>query len=260
MERGVDVNRRMRAVWPALVFGLAVPGAPPATAVVAIRPGDYVVMGARFCTLNFVYDGAGALAGRVYVGTAAGCAGYVGRDASLDDGTHFGDVAFIGDVAVAAKDFALVEVRTAYQSSVSAVVGGCLAWPPTGVASPAETRAGDRVCIVGQGFGTARKRDGVLLSDESGAQQTYGPISPGDAGAPLVHVATGKALGIVSRPGYCPGPRDEPCPLPTGPAPLSSGAAPCPPTECVPVWEGPTIQGVLSQAAAAGFTVTLRTA
>ena len=57
-----------------------------------------------------------------------------------------------------------------------------------------------------------------------------GPIHWGDSGGPLVHVRTGKALGIVSR--LCAGACSE---------------------------EGPTVQGILAKAAAAGFPVSLKT-
>jgi hypothetical protein len=66
--------------------------------------------------------------------------------------------------------------------------------------------------------------------DDNELYDVTGPIHWGDSGGPLVHVRTGKALGIVSR--LCAGACSE---------------------------EGPTVQGILAKAAAAGFPVTLRT-
>ncbi len=86
----------------------------------------------------------------------------------------------------------------------------------------------------GLGYGTTtqtqEQRTAIMGSDDAQTYDVSGPIHWGDSGGPLVHKRTGKALGIVSR--LCAGACSE---------------------------EGPTVQGILAKAAAAGFPVTLRT-
>ena len=222
-----------------LALALLAAGAlhPPAATAATdpIQPGDYIVTGGAACTLNFVYDGTGSRAGKVYLGTAAHCVGRIGDDVRLETGEVFGDVAFIGDEDSAADDYAFIEVRTAHLSRVSPAVKGNLTYPK-GVTAPNETQIGDLVQVSGYGLGfdmvnvTRERRVAVMGNDGASLHEVSGPIDFGDSGGPLVHVKTGKALGIVSR--------------------LCVGL-------CTEV--GPTVQGVLTRAAAAGFTVTMRT-
>lgn len=199
-----------------------------------LQPGDYMVAGNAACTTNFVYDGTGIRAGKVYIGTAAHCVASVGQDVS-DGSTVWGDVAVIGNAGSAAPDWALIEVRAAHVSRVRAYVKG---WPsyPTGYTTPAETAIGDLVQVSGHGLGfnfvnvTQEQRRAALTYDDTEVHDVAGPIDFGDSGGPLVHVKTGKALGIVSR--------------------LCTGA--CSET-------GPTVQGILTKANAAGFPIQLRT-
>ncbi len=214
--------------------GMAV--VPSATAVTdPIQPGDYMETGTGSCTLNFVYDGTGPKAGAVYLGTAAHCVEEVGQDVKTIDGAVFGKVALIGDPQRPATDFALVEVLTAFRSRVSPAVKGHPEFP-TGVTTPAETEAGDLLQLSGYGVGfdllplTQEERVAVLTGDDAETWQAIGPLSYGDSGGPLVHIPTGKALG--SETGLCIG---------------------------VCTDEGPTVQGILAKAAAAGFPVQLRT-
>ena len=220
-----------------LVAGLAasmlhVPGAQAANGF--LQPGDYMVAGNSACTTNFVYDGTGTKAGKVYLGTAAHCVTSVGQDVS-DGSTVWGDVAVIGNANGVATDWALIEVRAAHVSRVRAAVKG---WPsyPTGYTTPAETAIGDLVQISGHGLGfnfvnvTQEQRRAVLTYDDTTVHDVAGPIDFGDSGGPLVHVRTGKALGIVSQ--------------------LCIGAC----TET-----GPTVQGIIAAATAAGFPVAIRT-
>ena len=207
----------------------------PASAVGGvIQPGDYMVAGNAACTNNFVFDGTGSLTGRVFVGTAAHCVTHVDQQVRNINNTHWGDVEIIGDANGTATDWAFIEVRAGI--TVSAKVKGNLTYP-TGVTTPAETNAGDLVQISGYGLGfnftnvTQERRVAVLSSDNASTHAVAGPIDFGDSGGPLVHVRTGKALGIVSR--------------------LCVGAC----TET-----GPTVEGMIAQAAARGFTVALRTA
>ena len=101
---------------------------------------------------------------------------------------------------------------------------------------PADTLNGDAIQLSGYGLGydttptTQEKRQAIMGFDDAELYDVAGPIHWGDSGGPLVHVRTGKALGIVSR--LCAGACSE---------------------------EGPTVQGILAKAAAAGFPVTLRT-
>jgi hypothetical protein len=219
----------------ATVAAVAVPAAPASAANGFIQPGDYMVAGSSACTNNFVYDGTGAQAGKVYVGTAAHCVTAVGQDVADINGVVWGDVALIGDANSTAPDYAFIEVRAAHVGRVRAAVKGYPAYP-TGVATAAETATGDLVQISGYGLGfdlvnvTQESRRAVLTSDNASTHSVAGPIDFGDSGGPLVHVATGKALGIVSR--------------------LCTGAC----TET-----GPTVSGLIALAAARGFTVTLRT-
>src|SRR5439155_2156422 len=90
-----------------LVLGVLV-AAPSGQTTAPIQPGSFMSTAEGGCTLSFVYDGAGPLAGNVYLGTAAHCVKKVGEDVVLEDGTVFGDVAVIGDAAHAATDWALV--------------------------------------------------------------------------------------------------------------------------------------------------------
>ena len=213
----------------------ALPVTPASAANGLLQPGDYMQAGSAGCTTNFVYDGTGAQAGKVYLGTAAHCVANVGQDVSDINGVVWGDVALIGDPNAALPDYAFIEVRAAHVSRVSAAVKGHPTYP-RGVTTPADTAFGDAVQISGYGLGfstttaTQERRQAIVTSDNSSTHSVAGPILFGDSGGPLVHIPTGKAYGIVSRAcfGVC--------------------------TET-----GPTVQGLIGLAAARGFTVSLRT-
>lgn len=213
-----------------------VTSAAPAAAQDPIQPGDYMESGGSACTLNFVYDGTGGLAGKVYLGTAAHCVSKVGDDVALEDGTVFGDVAMIGNEDTTVDDYAFVEVRSAYVGRVSPAVKGHPTLPRGGYTTYTETRTGDQIQQSGYGIGasitnvTREQRRSVLVFDDA----EYGGIAGfsifGDSGGPYVHLPTGKAFGIVSR-------------------------------ACIDICqeEGPTLEGLLAKATARGFTVRLRT-
>ena len=211
----------------------------PATAAAQtkIQPGASM----EICTLNFIYDGLGLNAGKVYVGTAAHCAEKVGDTINDGDGEPIGTVAFIDDAAAAATDYAFVEVLPSELGRVDPAMKGHPGYP-TGYTVPEETEAGDAIQLSGFGIGfgetqpTQEQRQALLLSDDEQMYQFNGPSVNGDSGGPLVHVPTGKALGIVSRYGT-------------------------PPEAVVPSSDlGPTLQGILDKAAAKGFPVRLRLA
>ena len=212
-----------------MALAIALPGA--AQAAVTLQPGAYHETDAGSCTLNFAYSGAG----KTYLGTAAHCVASIGQPVRDIDGTTFGKVAFIGDQNVTQWDFAFIEVDPEDLGRVSAAVKGHPAYPK-GSTVPADTLAGDPIQLSGYGLGygttttTQEKRQAVMGFDDSELYDVSGPIHWGDSGGPLVHVATGKALGIVSR--LCVGVCTE---------------------------EGPTVQGILAKAASRGFPVTLLT-
>jgi hypothetical protein len=205
----------------------------PSTALgTHIQPGSYHETDVGGCTLNFVYDGAGG----PYMGTAAHCVEGLGDDVRDENGAVFGDVAAIGDQDATATDWALIRVRPEFVSHVNPRVKGHPQYP-TGVTTAAETNVGDQIQLSGYGVGfdptppTREQRRGSLTYDDAETHEVLATLIFGDSGGPLVHIATGKALGIVSR--LCIGLCEE---------------------------EGPTVEGILAKAAAAGFSVTVRTA
>lgn len=195
-----------------------------------IRPGMVATVPAGQCTLNFIFDGP---SGQVYVGIAAHCV-EPGDTVTTTGYPHFGSVVYDDD---AARDFALIQVRQEFVSSVSAEVKGHPGMP-TGVTTFQETTVGDIVLLSGYGLLwstttiTQEKRLGPLFSDNQNSYCADAPALWGDSGGPVLHQKTGKALGFVSALGvFCP----------------SS-------------LTGSTIQGAIAKATADGFPITLRTA
>ena len=224
------------AALASTLVGIGATGSAPAGAAgEPIQPGVEIVTGGSGCTLNFIYDGTGALAGKVYGGTAAHCVQSVGQTSQLGTGETFGTVALIGDENSTVADYAFIEISPALHSRVSAAVKGHPTYPK-GVTTASETAVGDLVQLSGYGLGfgltqpTQEKRVGLVASDDAEMHTTVAPLIFGDSGGPLVHVPSGKAWGIVSR--LCIGICEE---------------------------EGPTVEGLLAKAAARGFTVRLRT-
>lgn len=187
------------------------------------------------CTLNFVFDGTGSLEGEVYIGTAGHCVG-VGQAVSNGEVGPIGTVVYDND---GVTDFALIDVDDSKHDQVDAQLRGHPG-TPTGVANHAETSLGDLLIFSGYGTGftitetTRENRTGILVSHDETEYTADGPVVPGDSGGPIVHQATGKALGIVSH----------------------FNLAGIPPTTD----EGPTVEHILGELHADGFPVTLRTA
>ena len=204
-----------------------------------IQPGDFVAVGGAGCTLNFVYDGIGVNGGKVYMGTAAHCVGSVGQAASTDGYSNFGTVAFIRSACCAALDYAFIEVKPQYHSVIDPSVRGHPDFP-TGYTTSAESGLGDLIYISGWGMGfnvngvLRHQRIGVVYGDNADTYTIEGPIIFGDSGGPLTH-ESGKAYGVVSRIVYG-------TILPPG-----------------GYQTGPSIEQVLSDAAASGFPLELRT-
>ena len=214
-----------------LVTGLFVGAMAPAAP--AIQPGTFISTPVGGCTLSFVYDGGGPVSGRVFMGTAAHCVRRTGDKVALEDGTVVGTAAVIGNANNASTDWALIEIAPAYVSRVKASVIGHPT-TPTGYAKT--SRTGDEVLFSGYGIPwdqasyTRENRFGFMTSHEKSHYELIGSDTWGDSGGPIVFAKDGKALGIVSR--FCIG---------------------------VCTSEGPTVQGILDQAAAKGYAVTLRT-
>lgn len=225
----------MRLLAPAALLVLLLPLVAQATPG-TLQPGDAMSSSVGGCTLNFVFDGTGALAGKVYIGTAAHCVSEVGESIDSSPYRSFGTVAIIGDAGRAATDWAFIEVKPAFTPYVRAAVKGHPQYP-TGVATLGETLPGDPVQLSGYGmvFGssapTQEKRVGAISIHEPDRLQIVAPVVFGDSGGPIVHIPSGGAISLNSR--LC-----------------AAGA-------CTEI--GPTFESILDQAAARGFTVGLRT-
>lgn len=223
------MKRLIACALAVCVGALAVPAA--ASAAVTLQPGAYHETDVGSCTLNFVYDGGGG----PYLGTAAHCVDRVGQRVRDHDGVEFGSVAFIGDADNTARDYAFIRVDAEDVGRVSPAVKGYPQYP-VGYTTPTQTAQGDQIQLSGYGLGfdttqaTQENRRALMGFDDQSTYDVTGPIDWGDSGGPLVHIGTARALGIVSR--LCIGICSE---------------------------EGPTVQGILSDAAAHGFSVTLRT-
>jgi hypothetical protein len=202
-----------------------------ASAATTLQPGAYHDTAAGSCTLNFAYSGGGG----TLLGTAAHCVSTIGESVYDIDGVDFGKVAFIGDANTTNRDYAFIKVDPEDVGRVSAAVKGYPQYPK-GSTVPTDTATGDSIQLSGYGLGygttktTQEGRSAIMGYDDAQIYDVSGPIHWGDSGGPLVHKGTGKALGIVSR--LCFGLCSE---------------------------EGPTVQGILSDAAAHGYPVTLRT-
>lgn len=191
-----------------------------------IQPGARMTVPAG-CTLNFVF----ADIAHRYIGTAGHCTHAVGERVSSPDVGPFGTVVFRRDSG--SDDFALIRIDGQLADMVSPEVRSFQG--PRGVISHVETAPGDLLGLHGHGmvFGTApqtRSRIGVLASASDRRYLAELPAIFGDSGGPLLHLRTGKALGIVS------------------------GVAPTVPPSTV---LGTTVERVLAITRAAGFGVEL---
>ena len=235
MERRVERFRSSFAVVAVAALAFGGLFLSPASAADPLQPGAYVGTTLGGCTLNFVYDGTGPNDGKVFLGTAAHCVEKVGDPVEDRAGATFGKVAFIGDAESNPHDYAFIEVAAAHVSRVSPAVKGHPQYP-VGFTTSSETETGDMIQLSGYGVPfnftrpTQEERVATLVYDQHENFGVAGLLSWGDSGGPLVHIPSGKALGIESR--VCTGPCTD---------------------------TGPTVEGILAKAAAAGFPVTLRT-
>ena len=235
----------------AACFGAATP---EAGAIEMIQPGSSIVTGDAFCTLNWVYDGAGKQAGRLYVGTAAHCVEDAGAQADvwLATGTfgspviRIGKVAYVGDSKVDGRDYAFIEVDSANYSRVDASLTGHPSFPK-GVSTAGTAQPGDLIQFSGHGTGfhasetTREERIGLLNFNDGRAHAVTGPVTPGDSGGPVADISDGdKALGIVTD--------------------VGGGLSPDALTVVEAGEFGLSLEGVLADAATNGFAVELHLA
>lgn len=240
---GFPQHRFIVALLALSVSALAVGAAPAAGTAGVIQPGDVLyatgLAGTDVlsqCTLGFVFDGIGANAGAVYISADTGCVGAVGSSVSTEGHANFGVVAF--RTQGINSDFALIQIHSGFVPLVDGSVKGHPGYP-TGFTTAAETNPGDLLQISGYGVDhsadTQESRVAVVTLDNDLAHLAYGAFAPDDVGGPLVHIPTGKALGVIST--TC----------------TTNPASPC--SEY-----GPSIPAVVSYAAAGGISVKLRTA
>jgi hypothetical protein len=216
---------------------------PSSQAAGVIQPGVSIKTGEGYCTLNWIYDGAGPQAGKVFAGTARHCVSGVGQRVSLSTtslGTSlggFGSVAYVSH----ALDYSLIEIDTAHLASVNPAVAGHPSIP-SGVSVGARAKVGDVMQFSGHGVGfnltsaTQQERMGILGYNDGRHHYIYGPVTPGDSGGPVADVTDGnKAFGIVDTVGVA-----------ATPAPQAGEG-------------GVSLDGLLKDAAKHGFPVTVRT-
>jgi hypothetical protein len=220
-------------VLAVLAAGLVVVGR-TATAAPAVQPGVQISMGNSLCTLNWIYDGAGG----PYAGTAAHCVSGVGQRITLTDGNvEFGSVALFRE----GLDYALIKIDAEDVSLINPALKGHPSIP-AGVSTTETAAVGDIIQFSGYGLGfgftniTQEGRQGVLGYNDGTQHYTYGAVTPGDSGGPVADVTDGnKALGIVNTVGVA-----------LTPVPQAGEG-------------GLSLEALLSDAAAQGFPVAVRT-
>jgi hypothetical protein len=232
---------RVIAFVSILSTGLIGAGSVPAVAAPVIQPGASLEFGDSFCTMNWVYD---APLGVVYVGAAGHCTTGVGQEVDLATGSlgtpieRIGQVAFVGSNL----DYCLIRLDAGVLSQVDPSMAG---HPdiPTGVSTPGSAKRGDLIQFSGHGVGfdvataTQQLRVGVFNFFLDGEQYVLGAVTPGDSGGPVADITDGnKAIGIVDTVGVT---------ISTPNANVGEG--------------GVALYALLADAAAHGFSLTLRT-
>ncbi|MQA62922.1 MAG: hypothetical protein GEU86_15840 [Actinophytocola sp.] len=238
------LQRTAAVAASALLASLTIAGIGHAQEAAPIQPGVSISSGGGYCTLNWIYDGEGPLAGKVYGGTAAHCVTEVGERISLATGSlgeniqEFGSVAYIDDDL----DYAFIEVDADAVGQVNPALKGHPAIP-TGVSTTETSGTGDVMQFSGNGVGfhllplTQEQRVGILHSNDGTQHYVLGAVSPGDSGGPVADVTDGnKAFGLVNTVGAG---------VVNGLPYAGEG--------------GVSLEGMFADAAAAGFTVSLRT-
>lgn len=226
-----------------------------AEAPAPIQPGAMHLTGGSACTLNFVFEDANG-SGTLYIGTAGHCVEGVGERIEVPEHGEIGTVVYEGDTSPSVlgmgqgveghhEDFALIEIDDDRHGLVDPSVrhwGG-----PTAVAetfTPGEPilHYGNAKYVSATTVTRERVAQLVTVYDErsvsngddyEGWYLANGAFFSGDSGSPLL-AGDGEALGIVST--------------------MAVGVGE-PGTDV-----GPTVDVILSNLAAAGFGVELRTA
>jgi hypothetical protein len=226
----------------AVFAALALPASASAR---TIQPGVPIESEGSFCTLNWIFDGAGG----PYAGTAAHCVSRGGAVVNLataplgDVVERIGTVALRGDPDTPGRDYAIIRVDPGAAGQLNPAMAG---HPdiPTGVS---RNYAKDNLMqFSGNGVGfhvtnlTREQRVGVLNAIDGGHHDIIGAVTPGDSGGPVANVSDGNtAFGIVDTVG----------------AGVNSGAL----TVVTAGEGGANLDFVLQDAAARGLSLTLRT-
>lgn len=234
------MRRKLSSFAVALIMvGAFASLAPSASAAPVLQPGSAITDGSAGCTLNWIYDGGG----NTYGGAAAHCFSQGARvfltDSLLIGTTNvpFGTVAYRSS----ALDFELIQIDANCACTVSAAMAG---HPdiPKGVSTTSTAKVGDVIQYSGHGIATdvaaptQQQRVGVLGFNDGAQHYSYGVVSPGDSGGPVADVTDGnKALGIVDTVGVA-----------LTPVPQAGEG-------------GVSLEALLSDAAAHGFAVSVRT-
>ncbi|MGZ4207131.1 MAG: hypothetical protein ACXVQ6_04425 [Actinomycetota bacterium] len=181
---------------------------------------------------------------RPYIGAAAHCTTGVGQEVQLASGSLGAAIERIGQVAYvsSALDFLLVRLDAGVLSQVSPAMAGH-ANIPTGVSTTVTAKQGDLIQFSGHGVGfdltsvTQQQRVGIFNFFDGGNQYVIGAVTPGDSGGPVADITDGnKAVGIVDTVG-----------LSIAPEGVNVGE------------EGVAVYALLKDAAAHGFSISLRT-
>jgi hypothetical protein len=225
----------------ALVAALALPSTASAQ---TIQPGVPIESEGSGCTLAWIFDGGGA----TYAATAAHCVSGVGAPVNLATILHspiepIGQVAFMGNADEPGRDYAFIRIDPDDVGDVSPALKG---HPniPTGVSR--NYAKGNIVQFSGHGIGfnltapTQERRIGVLNATDGIEHDVLGAVTPGDSGGPVGNITDGNtAFGIVNTVG----------------AGVNTDAL----TIVTAGEGGANLDFVLRDAAARGFSVTLRT-
>jgi hypothetical protein len=225
-----------------VVVALALPASASAQ---TIQPGSSIESEGAFCTLNWIFDGAGG----PYAGTAAHCVSGVGAVVNLASGSlgsdieRIGTVVLRGDPDTPGRDYAIVRIDPAVAGQLNPALAG---HPniPTGVSRG--YAKGDLMQFSGHGVATdataptQQQRVGVLNAIDGGHHDILGAVTPGDSGGPVADISDGNtAFGIVDTVGVG----------------VNTGAL----TVAAVGEGGSNLDFVLQDAAAHGLSLTLRT-
>jgi|SRR5215211_6518688 len=218
---------------------------PASASAATIQPGSSIESQGSFCTLNWIFDGAGG----PYAGTAAHCVSGVGAVVNLASGSlgstveRIGTVALRGDPDTPGRDYALVRIDPERAGELNPALAG---HPdiPTGVSH--NYAKGDLMQFSGHGVGfdasapTQQQRVGVLNAIDGGHHDIVGGVTPGDSGGPVADLTDGNtAFGVVDTVGVG----------------VNTGSL----TVVTAGEGGSNLDFVLQDAAAHGLSVTLRT-